>query len=530
VLLGAVGYVLLIACSNVANLMLARASARRKEVAIRIALGATRWRLMRQLLTESVLLGVAGGAVGLLLALWGVDSLAASIGDDVPLARGAGFDLTVLLFTLGVSVLTGVLFGLAPALQASRPNLNETLKDAGRTSTAGFRRNRVRGLLVVSEVSLALVLLVGAGLMMKSFVRLREVDPGFNAANSLTFGFWLPDFRYPEPQQQARFFQQVLERIAQLPGVQTCGAISVLPLTGGSVNGSFNIDGRPEQPEERVAEMRAVSANYFRAMQIPTPRGREFTERDGAAAPSVVVINETLARRYFPGEDALGRRLAFGDVDEPVWREIVGVVGDVKGGGLSAETKPEMYVPYLQYPSAFMSVVVRGAPDPTTLTAAIRREVASVDKEQPVLNVRLMRQLVAESIAPQRFNTLLLGVFAAVALALATVGIFGVMSYTVTQRTHEIGIRMALGAQTGDVLRLVVKQGLTLTLFGVGIGLAGAFAVTRVLASLLYGVSTTDPMIFVGVSLLLAAVALVACYIPARRAMRVDPMVALRYE
>jgi len=413
------------------------------------------------------------------------------------------------------------------------------LKDTGRTSTGGLHRNRVRGLLVVSEVALAFVLLIGAGLMLRSFLVLRQVDPGFNTENVLTLTFWLPEFKYPKAEQQAAFYTEVLRRVETLPGVRASGAASILPLTGDNTSYSYTVEGQPAPPpgQELEAEVRAVSSGFLGAMSIPLLKGRSFISQDDERATKVIIINEAMARRIFGSvEKAVGKRLAFGDSDgegdavETEWREIVGVAGNVLHGGLNKPAEAEMYMPYLQSPSAFMSVVVRTAYEPGNLTAAIRREVAAVDKDQPILEVSTMRQRVSESVAPQRFSASLLMVFALFALLLASVGIYGVIAYSVTQRTHEIGIRMALGAQGRDVLRLVVGQGMVLALTGIGVGLVAAFALTRVLSSLLYGVSATDPVTFVSVALLLVAVALLACYIPARRATKVDPMVALRYE
>ena len=533
VLLGVVGFVLAVACANVANLLLARAAVRQKEIAIRHALGASRWRLARQLLTESVLLSVIGGVLGLVLAWWGIDLLMASIPEEIPRVKEVSLDPYVLGFTFAVSVLTGVLFGLAPALGASKPDLNSVLKEGGRTSTESIRRNRVRSLLVVSEVALALVLLVGAGLMMQSFLRLSEVNPGFNPENLVTAGLWLPQFKYPEDAQQVAFYTELLERVAQLPGVSSSAAISVLPLTGSNVSTSPRVEGRPEPDEGERSEvqLRSVSPGYFRTMGIPLLQGRDFSTRDDEDAPGVVVISEAGARRLFGSKDAaMGERLDYvGDMEIPSWSEIVGVVGDVHESGLDQEATAEVYAPYRQLPSAFMSVVTRSALDPTNLTNAIRREVQAIDKDQPILEARTMNERIAESIAARRFSMQLFAVFAGIALMLAVVGIYGVMSYTVARRTHEIGIRMALGAGRGDVLRMVVGQGMILAAVGISIGVIAAFALTRVISSMLYGVSATDPVTFIGVALLLTVVALVACYIPARRATKVDPMVALRY-
>jgi putative ABC transport system permease protein len=530
VLLGAVGFVLLIACANIANLLLGRAAARQRETAIRAALGATRRRVVRQLLTESALLAVLGGALGLLLAVWGIDLLATVGHATLPRLNEIGIDGQVLGFTLLVSLLTGVVFGLAPALQATAANLNESLKEGGRSSAAGFRQ-RLRSLLVVAEVALALVLLVGAGLLMRSFWRLLQVNPGFQPDHVLAMDVALPSAKYAQGNQQAAFFQQALQRIESLPGIISAGAVVNLPLSGNNSTTGVTADDRPTPapPDVPQIDYRLISANYFRTLNIPLRAGRQFTERDAQGSPVVVIINETMARRFWPDEDSVGKRLTIRG-NPPVSCEVVGVVGDVKHYRLDAETKAEIYVSYLQIPNPFMHIVVRTAADPLSVAAAARREIAVVDKDQPVHNVRTMERLYAESISQPRFNMLLLGVFAAVALVLAAIGIYGVISYAVTQRTREIGVRMAMGAQSRDVLKLVVGEGMILVLAGVAIGLAGAFVVTRVMSNLLFGVSAADPITFAAIPLLIACVALLACWIPARRATKVDPMIALRCE
>lgn len=532
VLLAAVAFVLLIACANVANLLLARAAGRQKELAIRTAMGAGRGRVVRQLLTESMMLSLAGGAAGLLLATWGTRLLLALAPPGLPRLSDVSLDGRVLAFTALVTLLTGAIFGLIPAWQATKTNLNETLKDAGRGSTEGGRQF-VRNGLVVLEVAAALVLLVGAGLMIKSFWRLQQVDPGFNPDKAMIATVSLPKRKYPEEQQQVAFFQQLLEKVRTLPGVQTAGATSMVPLGNDDFVVSFEIDGRPPLPSGtgQSTNYFSVSADYFTAMGIPLRRGRLFTERDTKDAPHVALINETMAQRIFPNEDPLGKRITFDDRNKnPDWYEIVGIVGDVKHYGLAQQTTLQTYEPYTQQTFSNMTLVARTTGDPLALSAAMRNAVASLDKEQPVSSLKTLDQLVSTSIEQQQFSMLLLGVFAAVALLLAAVGIYGVLSYAVTQRTHEIGIRMALGAGQQDVLRLVVGHGMRLTLLGVVAGVVAAFGLTRLMSTLLFDVSTTDPLTFAAIALLLLFVALLACWIPARRATQVDPLVALRGE
>lgn len=530
ILFGAVGFVLLIACANVANLLLARTAARRREIAVRTALGAGRLRVIRQLLTESILLGLLGGGLGLLLGLWGTDVLVALSPRNLPRVQEVGLDGRVLGFTLAVSLLTGMVFGLTPALEVSKTDLNKALKEGGGRSNGGSRRHRLGKALLVSEVALSLVLLIGAMLLIKSFLRLRSVDPGFDPKNLLTMGVSLPEAKYHEAHQRAAFFQRVLERIENLPGVRSIGGTLVLPFSGNNWTTYFTVEGHPPpaRSEDQAANFRVITPHYFRAMGIPLRKGRLFTDRDVPSSPRVAIINEAFARRYFPGEDPIGKSLSLRD--KQGLREVVGVVGDAKHASLHAETRPEVYVPFLQSPYYFLWLVVRTASEPGSLASAIEWEVRAVDKDQAVSDVRTMEELLARSIGQRRFNMLLLLTFAVLALALASVGLYGVMSYSVTQRTHEIGIRMALGAGPRDVLKLVVGQGLVLTLLGVGIGLVAAFGLTRLMSSLLYGVRADDPATFGFVSLLLIAVALLASYIPARKAANVDPTVALRYE
>jgi putative ABC transport system permease protein len=529
VLFGAVSLVLLIACANVANLILARAASRSKEIAIRTALGARRGRIVQQLLTESLLLAIIGGALGLLLAFWMVDILVTFSPEGTPRTDEISIDGRVLAFSFGTALLTGLVFGLVPALQASKPDLNTSLKEGGKGTQAGSQGRRARSILVVSEIALALMLLIGAGLLMKSFALLQGVDPGFNPKNVLTVDIGLPKANYLEPQKIVAFYAELLDRVKTLPGVQSVGAISNLPLAGGGTDVSFAIEGRP-QPEPGqapVAWYDSVTSDYFRTMGMRLLKGREFTERDNENAPKVVVISETMADRYFPGEDPLGKRLQFGQSE---FCEIVGVMADVKQFGLETDARPSMWYSASQIPERAMYVVARTSGDSLSLATAVRNEVWSIDKNLAVANIAPMERIVSESIALPRFILLLVGFFAVVALLLATVGIYGVMSYSVTQRSQEIGIRMALGAQPSDVLKMVVGQAMMLIAIGVAIGLAGAFAVTRLMASLLYGVSATDPATFAIIALILAGVALGAGFVPARRATKVDPMIALRYE
>jgi putative ABC transport system permease protein len=539
ILLGAVGFVLLIACANVANLLLARAASRTREIAIRTALGAGRLRIVRQLLTESVLLALMGAVVGLLLALWGIDVLRTASLEAIPSVAEIKLDTSVFLFTLAVSILTGVICGLAPALQTSKPDLNESLKEGGRTGTAGATRHRIRNVLVVSEVALSLILLIGSGLLVKSFLLLRETETGFNPDNLLTM-----QLSYSagegEGMKVANFFKQVEERIKALPGAESVALSNGVPMLGSSET-SFAIEGRPPaEPGKRPMTVLFVTTpDYLRTMGIRLLRGRFFTEQDTRSSPLVAVIDEDFARQQFPNEDPIGKFLEGNKELDIPHMEIIGVVSHVKNYGLDTPgpVQAELYYAWNQVPEKFLpdvggstSLLIRTSADPSALTAAVRREVQAIDPNQPVFNVNTMEQVLTDSLATQQLSMLLLSVFAGVALILAAVGIYGVLSYTVVQRTHEIGIRMALGARVTDVFKLVVGQAMMMVLLGIAIGLIGAFAITRVMASLLYGVSATDPLTFGLVSLLLATIALIACLIPARRATKVDPMVALRYE
>jgi putative ABC transport system permease protein len=533
VLLAAVAFVLLIACANVANLLLARAALRHKEIAIRSALGAGRARVIRQLLTESVLLAAIGGALGLALAYWGMRALLALNEDRIPRAHEIGIDARVLIFTAGVALLTGVLFGLLPALHTSKSDLHAVLKEGGRSGSA---RRSVRGLFVVAEVALALVLLVGAGLLLRSFQNLQRVDPGFKPDNLLTMQISLPATKYKDPQQVDAFFQQALEKVNALPGIQSAGVSTSIPLSGFNSSGSFGIEGRTVGPGEMApwGNRWFAGATYFQTIGIPLVKGRYFDDRDVRSSTQVAIIDQTMERKFWPDEDPIGKRISFqrDPQGNPIWREIVGVVGHVKQRGLEGESPVQYYIPHRQMPINGVFLVARTAMEPTSMAGTVRGAIQTVDPELPVFRVTTMDRMVAESMTQRRFSMTLMGIFAVVALVLASVGLYGVMSYSVTHRTNEIGIRMALGARVSDVLGMVVGQGMKLSLAGVLIGIAAAFALTRVMLmrSLLFGVSATDPLTFAAVALVLAAVSLLACYIPARRATKVDPMEALRYE
>jgi putative ABC transport system permease protein len=526
----AVAFVLLIACANVVNLSLSRSAARSREVAVRSALGAGRGRIMRQLLNESLLLALTGGAIGLLLAVWLKDLLLAFSPGDIPRFDEIRLDWRVIGFTVGITLLTTLLTGLAPALSLSKPNLTSALKEGGQKGGVG-QGGRLRGALVVAEIALALVLVVGAGLMIRSFRQLQQVDPGFDPNNVLSLSVSLPESKYPEDAQQRAFFDQAEQRIRRLPGVAAVGSTTTPALTGSNWTSDATIDGRP--PEDYVREIRhkVITPDYFRAMGITLLRGRFFNESDNDKSRPVIIVNATLARRHFPGEDPIGKRIKVGKphIQNP-WQTIIGVVNDEKQDGLGAKVEHEDYQPLLQNAQGQMTLIVRTVTDPQSLIGAVREEIRALDRSLPLYGVKTMRAAIYESVARERFITLLLIVFAALALALASVGVYGVMSYSVTQRTHEIGVRRALGAQTRDVLKLVVAQGGKLAAAGVAIGMISAFALTRLMKTLLFGVSATDPVTFIAVALLLTIVALLACWIPARQATKVDPMVALRVE
>lgn len=530
ILLGAVLLVLLIACANLTTMLLARAAAREREIAIRVALGASRLRLLKQVFTESVLLALIGGAAGVVLALWGVELLKTIGAQTVPRLSEVNVDLVVLAVTAAICVGTGIIFGLAPGLASARPELTEALKEGGRSSTQGARRNRLRNALVIAEVALALVLLSGAGLLIKSFARLQNVNPGFNPRNALTFEISLPKLQYPDDASIVRFNNEAQRRIAALPGIQAAGFTTILPLAGTNSDWSFEIQDAPSganspSPDE---EKRQVSPDYFRALETPLIKGRFFTDADNADAPPVIIVNQAFVRKFFPNRDALGKRITFDNVNKnPRWITIVGVVGDIRHFGLDVDPKPEMYVPFAQQPYSTAIYVVRSAQDPRSLLPAIQREIQTIDPAVPLANIRPFENVIADSVAPRRLSVVLLGVFAVVAVLLASVGIYGVMSFLVVQRTHEIGVRMALGAQRSDVIKLVLVRSLKLISAGTIIGLIVAVMSTHTLRALLYNVSALDVTTFALVTILLGAVALAASYLPATRATKADPMVVL---
>ncbi|MGZ8846811.1 MAG: FtsX-like permease family protein, partial [Pyrinomonadaceae bacterium] len=483
--------------------------------------------------TESMLLSFLGGVAGFLIAIWGTPLLVSFIPENVPRIHEINVDLRVLGFTLLISIISGAVFGLAPALQASRIDLNESLKESARGTTGGLRQNRMRAFLIVCEVSLAVVLMIGAALLTKSFVRLLDVNPGFDPAHTLTMEVSLPGLppsKYANENEQAAFFEQVVDRLSRLPGVTATGAVVSLPLTGAQESTDLFIEGRPKPTAEQRAEAdyTVVTPDYFRALAIPLLKGRQLTGQDRKDAPAVIVINEALARRYFPGEEPIGKRISIGFENVP--REIVAVVGNIKQSTLNSDARPAMYIPHLQLPAGGMSIVVRTNGDPMALAALARNEIHAVDAAIPVTKIRTMGEVFSESVVQQRFSMLLVGLFGSLALVLAAIGIYGVMAYTVTQRKHEIAVRMALGARRSQVWKLILKDALMLASIGIGIGLIGAFALTRLMSSLLFEVKPTDAQTFAMVSALLILVALLACLVPARRATKVDPLVALRYE
>jgi putative ABC transport system permease protein len=549
VIFAAVSFVLLIACANIANLLLARATARRKEMAIRSAMGAGRWRIARQMLTESVLLSLVGGTLGLFLARWGIDLILYISPNAIPRSREIGLDWTVLVFTIGVSFMTGILFGLVPAIQAGEVDVHETLKETGR-GTSG--RHWLRSSLVVVEVATTLVLLIGAGLMIRSFYLLQKVNPGFSHENLTSFSVSLPQKKYPADEQQASFYTRLLEQLRSLPGVESVAAASGLPLGNNGWQTSFTIDGQPPPPPSQIPLMEAclVTPDYFKAMNIPVLHGRVFNDRDDSshlagkdlskltenersvAALNKIVIDEEFARRHWPNGEAVGKRVRIGGSDptNPLL-EVIGVVGRVKMDSLNQNSdRVQGYFPYAQSPQSGMTVLLKASSDPSQVVSSARQTVAQIDPDQPIYSVRTMSDIRAESVAPERLNLTLLSIFAGIALVLAIVGIYGVMSYSVTQRTHEIGIRMAIGAQQADVFKMILGQGMKLAFIGIGVGLVGAYGLTRLMQTMLFGVEATDKMTFAGIAVLLAVVALLACYLPGRRATKVEPTVSLRYE
>jgi predicted permease len=534
VLLGAVGLLLLIACANLANLLLARAATREREIAIRGALGAERPRILRQLLTESLILGLAGGILGLLLAVWSVRGLRSLVPDMFPMLQHMSVDLPVLAFTLGLSLLTGLLFGLVPAWKSSRTDLNTTLKEAaGRSESAGGSQ-QIRGILLGAEVALAVLLAVSAGLLLRSFVRVAAVNPGVRVANMLTMNISLPSAKYDTPAKQASLFKDLDANLKALPGVRSAGAVLFLPLRVSILSfriatGTFRIEGRPPvtRGDEPDADVRIATPGYFDTMGVALRQGRLFDEHDDANSKRVAVVNEAMVRKHFPHENPIGRYIYIWGAKS---REIVGVVADAKLYGLDAPVEPAVYTPYAQMPALSMAVAIRTDGDPAAITATVRREVLKLDSELPISTVRTMEEVLSDSLMLRRVSMLMLMVFAALALTLATVGIYGLTAYAVSRRTHEIGLRVALGASQGQILRIIVARSLVTSLIGAVVGLAAALQLTRVLSGMLYGVTARDPLVFAGVPLLLIAVSVVASYVPARKAMRIDPLAALRYE
>jgi predicted permease len=533
VMLGAVGFVLLIACANVANLLLVRGASRQKEIAIRLAMGASRWRLVRQLLTESLIVSLTGGALGLLLSVWGVKSLARGIPDDfskfIPGWHNLAINRTAFVFTLVASVVTGLLFGLVPSIQSTKTNFSEALKEGGKGSSGKSSHNRARNALVIAEVALSMVLLIGAGLMIRSFVELLRSDLGVNPANVLTMDVSLTSERYSKADARLSFYNQLLDRIPALPGIIGIGGIGNLPMGGSNNSHAIGRIAQTVFPQGKQPNILYVpiTSGYLEAIGTRLVKGRNVNGQDRSDSPRVGLVNEAFVDRFLTGQDPLG--LQFSEPGGPAV-SIIGVTANVMNADFDDLLEPQVYVPYAQDTWRQMSLVIRSGSNPAQITSAIRSEVSSLDKTLPVFNVKPMEQVIGERMSPKRLATAMMGIFAALALVLAGVGIYAVMSYAVSQRTHEIGVRMALGAQSRDIFKLVITQGLTLTLTGIGIGLAGAFAMTRAMSGLLYGVTTTDPLTFIGISLLLGAVAMFACYVPTRRAIRVDPMIALRYE
>lgn len=531
-LFAAVGLVLLIACANVANLLLARSSGRRPEIAIRTALGASKSRLVRQLLTENMLLALVGGLLGVVFGIWGVDLLLSLLPDDLPIIglQNVGLDVHVLGFTSLLSILAGLVLGILPLFHFSGSAVSDSLKEGGRTRVGAGGKN-VRGLLVISEVAFALMLLIGAGLLMKSFLRLLNVSPGFNPDKVLTMQINLPDNRYPEREQTSAFFSELLEKVQALPGVVSAGTTAVLPMGGNYTDIHFQIEGQPvEAKKVQSVWFQQISTNYLQTMGIRILKGRSFAETDGPEAPRVLIVSESLAKKYFPDGNVVGRRLNLNDPQNPIWREIVGVAADVKQFGLDRESPIALYLHQNQSPSHFVTLAVRTSTDPLNLADEIHSQVWSMDKSLAVSGVMTMEQVIAGTVATPRITVILIAAFAGAALLLSAIGLYGVISYSASQRTNEIGIRMALGADRQDVLKMVVGQGMALALIGVVIGLMAAFGLTRLMSNLLFGVSSTDPATFIAISFLLAMVALVASLIPAYRASKLDPVIALRYE
>ena len=526
-LAGAVALVLLIACVNVANLQLTRAESRHQEMAVRAALGASRARLVRQLLTESLIVALAGGILGTLVALWGIDFLAALNSGQIPRVHELRPDATVFGFALILATLTGIFSGLAPALNGSRLNLDPVLRESAHAVSGSIRGQRVRGILLVAQIAFALVLLTSSALLIKSLFRLQRVDPGFTRTNILTFHMSLP---WERRDDSVDFYKRVLQRIEQLPAVQSVGASSFLPVSASDAPLAFHIEGQSRGPDDRLlADFSIVSSGYFQALGIPLKKGRVYTEADSAEATPAVIVNESFVRRFLPNQDPIGKLLRLeGRFGSPKGNQIIGVVGSVRRHGLEREPSPEVYLSYQQTPWPYMSLVARTKAAPASVALSIQHALYALDPTQPVFDIKTMEERLDDSVAQRRFNMLLLGLFAALALILASIGIYGVISYSVTQRTREIGLRLALGAQRSDVLRLVIKQGLRLTLLGIGSGVIAALALDRLMSSLLYGVSAHDPFTFLTTVLIIGAVALMACWLPARRASRLDPLIALR--